>query len=388
MLSVAIQGESWLVDGAVIHPGREYRGHRVEGLLLNSRMANGVFDDANPLTRDLWRYPDTDAWDAERNTDELVAMLPTYRAHGLDAICVNLQGASPVGYYLSSEEGVAELVERVHRHHPGADVAAIWSGLEHGVRSQPWDSGAFEPDGALRPAYLSRAERLIRAAGDTGLVVVLGLFYFGQDERLRDEEAVCRAATGACEWLLERGLTNVLVEINNECDVPRYEHPILTPPRVHELIELARSVTDGDRRLLVGTSFTHRELPSEAVVEASDYVALHGNHIDDPRALAERVDAARAIATYRGQPVFFNEDDHFDFDQPQNNFLAALSRRAGWGYFDPGPGAGGTAAWGDYEVGYQNPPVSWALSTPRKRAFFSLLAEIAGVDPTGAGAPR
>ncbi len=387
MLSVEIDGGSWLVDGAVTHPGRTFRGHDVEGLLLNSRMANGIFDDANALTRDLWRYPDTDAWDAERNTDELASMLPTYRAHGLDAICVNLQGASPVGYYVSSDAGVAELVARVRRHHPDAEVEAIWANLE-GVRSQPWDSGAFDPDGALRPAYLARAERLIRAASDAGLAVLLGLFYFGQDERLRDEAAVRRAVTGACEWILERDLANVVVEINNECDVPRYEHAIHTPPRVHELIELARSVSVGGRRLHVGTSFTHRELPSEAVVDASDYVALHGNHIDDPRELAARVDAARAIATYRGQPVLFNEDDHFDFDQPENNFLAAISRRAGWGYFDPGPGAGGTAAWGDYSVGYQNPPVSWELSTPRKRAFFSFLAEVAGVDPQRRGDTR
>ena len=34
--------------------------------------------------------------------------------------------------------------------------------------------------------------------------------------------------------------------------------------------------------------------------------------------------------------ILFNEDDHFDFDQPRNNFVAALSQYASWGYFDPG----------------------------------------------------
>ena len=41
-------------------------------------MANAVFDDDNPLTRHLWSYPDTNSWDAKRNTAELVKMLPLY----------------------------------------------------------------------------------------------------------------------------------------------------------------------------------------------------------------------------------------------------------------------------------------------------------------------
>lgn len=61
-------------------------------------------------------------------------MLASYRAFGLDAICVTLQGASPVGCYLSSDKGVADLLRRVRRHHPDANVEAIWSGLK-GVHS-------------------------------------------------------------------------------------------------------------------------------------------------------------------------------------------------------------------------------------------------------------
>ena len=54
-----------------------------------------------------------------------------------------------------------------------------------------------------------------------------GIFYFGQDERLRDEAAVCRAVEETCGWVLREGWGNVVIEINNECDVPRYEHEIL-----------------------------------------------------------------------------------------------------------------------------------------------------------------
>lgn len=379
MASISIENGDWLVDGRVTHAGREFRGHRIEGLLLNARMANAIFDDENVLTRDLWRYPDSGAWDAERNTDELISMLPTYRAAGLDAICVNLQGASPLGYYRSDEATLAALMDRIRAHHPGAQADAVWAGLP-GRSSQPWSSSAFDADGYLKAAYTARAERLIRAAASEGLAVVLGLFYFGQDERLRDEAAVRQAVVQGCEWVLGAGFENVVIEINNECDVPRYEHPVLTPPRVHELIELAQSVHQGGRRLLVGTSFARYALPSEAVISASDCVLLHGNGIDAPSALAQRVDEVSALSTYRGQPVVFNEDDHFDFDSADNHFMAALSRHASWGYFDPGPGAGGSAAYGDYAVGYQNPPINWRLSTSRKRAFFELLGQVSGAN--------
>ena len=90
--TVSIQDEDWLINGRPTYAGRTWRELKIEGLLLNSRMANGIFDDLNPLTRALWAYPDTGVWDANRNTQELIAALPTYREHGLAAIGLNLQG--------------------------------------------------------------------------------------------------------------------------------------------------------------------------------------------------------------------------------------------------------------------------------------------------------
>jgi hypothetical protein len=376
---VAIDGEDWLVEGRPLYEGRRYRSWSVGGLLLNSRMANALFDDLNPLTRPLWAYPDTGAWDADRNTDELIAAMPCWRAHGLAAITVNLQGASPLGYYRGTRAPM--VLERVRRFHPAATAREVWAGVP-GVDSQPWDSSGFAPDGTLRPAWARRAARLLEAADAAGLVVILGLFYFGQDERLRDEAAVLRAVEEICDWVLARGDENVVIEINNECDVPRYEHAVLTPARVHETIARARGVTRGGRRLLVGTSFAREMLPTEAVVAASDFVLLHGNGIHYPDEIAARVDQVRALATWRSMPVLYNEDDHFDFGRPWNHFTAALSRRAGWGYFDPGPAAGGGSAFGNYREGFQNPPIDWSIGSARKRAFFALLREVTGAAPS------
>ena len=73
--TVSVDGVLWRINGEPTQTGRRYRGWRIEGLLLNSRMANGLFDDTNKLTRGLWAYPDTGEWDAERNVGELIAML-------------------------------------------------------------------------------------------------------------------------------------------------------------------------------------------------------------------------------------------------------------------------------------------------------------------------
>ena len=60
------------------------------------------------------------------------------------------------------------------------------------------------------------------AADAQGMVVILGYFYFGQDQRLRNEAAVIRATDEATRWLLDGGWRNVLVEVNNECNVAAY----------------------------------------------------------------------------------------------------------------------------------------------------------------------
>ena len=94
--------------------------------------------------------------------------------------------------------------------------------------------------------------------------------------------------------------------------------------------------------------------------------------MSEPTKIADMVDRTRALKNYRGQPILFNEDDHFDFDKPRNNFTTAVAAYASWGYFDyrmPNEG---------FDDGYQSVPVNWGISSPRKKAFFDLLREITG----------
>jgi hypothetical protein len=335
--AISIEGDRFLINGRLTLAGLTWRGHTLEGLLPNSRMVQGVFDDLNPDTRGRWAYADTKAWDPDRNTREFVAAMPEWRRHGLLAVTLNLQGGSPEGY----------------------------------SKDQPWHNSAFAEDGSLRSGYMARVERILNEADRLGMAVILGLFYFGQDERLRDEPAVVRAVEGAVTWVLDKGYRNVLVEINNECNV-KYDHAILQPARVHELIARARRLARGGRRLLVSTSYGGNTLPGAEVLAASDFVLLHGNGVSNPDRIADMVRQTRAMPVFTPKPIVFNEDDHYEFDKPRNNFVAATSEHASWGFFDFRRKEEG------FDEGYQSVPVNWGISSARKRGFFSLLREMTG----------
>lgn len=334
--AVSIVGDQFQINGRPTYKDRSWKGHRIEGLLMNSRMVQGIFDDRNRETVSKWAYPDTKKWDPERNVREFIGAMPEWKKHGLLAFTINLQGGSPEGY----------------------------------SKSQPWDTSGIAADGSLRPEYMQRLERILNRADELGMVAIVGYFYFGQDQRVNDEAAVRRAVGNATNWLLDRDYRNVLVEIANETNVSAYDHAILKPERIHELIEAVKQMKRAGRRLLAGTSYGGNAIPRANVVKTSDFLLIHGNGVKDPKRIAEMVRETRAVEGYRPMPILFNEDDHFDFDKPENNMVAALSEYASWGYFDPGAS--------DYSDGYQCPPVNWGLSTDRKRSFFRFLREVTG----------
>jgi hypothetical protein len=141
------------------------------------------------------------------------------------------------------------------------------------------------------------------------------------------------------------------------------------------LIERVKGITRDGRRLLVSTSYGGGTIPRENVVRASDFLLLHGNGVNDPQRIAAMVRQTRQVPGYRPVPILFNEDDHFDFDQPTNNFLAAVGQYASWGYFDF------RKSGEPFEAGYQSVPVDWQIGHPRKQGFFELLRKITGGRP-------
>jgi hypothetical protein len=338
---VSITGDRFLIDGKPTHEGRRWNGHSIEGLLFNSRMANAIVNDENPATRGVWSYVDQ-AFTPERNTREFIAALPQYYAHGLRAVSINLQGGSPQGY--------------------------SWN--------QPWQTSGFLPSGAIKADYLERLDEVIGACDRTGMIIILGLFYWKQSQVLSDEAAVRNAVSDVVDWLVGRGARNVLLEIGNEVDLP-YAHRIIEPARCHELVALAQERSAGklntpQGRLLVSTSLVHAPRFGDNLMEVCDFLLLHGNRAHHPDTIRLQVLRNRTASAYRGQPIIYNEDDHFDFDKADNNMIAAIGEGASWGYFDY------RQTRERFEDGFQSLPVDWTISSARKRSFFGLLKEITG----------
>ena len=124
-MKISIDGDRWLLDGTPPHPGSP-----AEGLLVNVRMVNSVFEDDRSELLDV-----LEGFDPDVNTDHFISQIPTYFAHGIRAFTIGLQGGS--------------------------------MGYEGAVNS------AFNADGSLRDGYLRRVSRVIQAADTNGCAVIL-----------------------------------------------------------------------------------------------------------------------------------------------------------------------------------------------------------------------
>ena len=267
---VSLKAERWCLNGEVT-----YRGTRAEGLLMNVRMVNSVFEDR--------RKPD---FDPEANTNRFLSHLPDYAAHGVRAFTICLQGGRP------RYEGAV--------------------------------NSAFAPDGSLRESYLARVRRVIEACDRHGLVVILGCFYQRQDQVLKDEDAVRTAVTNAAGWIRKCGFQNVVLEIANEFGHSGFDHPLLrTDVGQVELIRLAQKAAPG---LLVSTAGLGDGRYPDKVAKAADFLLIHFNDtaLDDiPTRIA-------ALKKY-GKPIVCNEDDKLN-DAGARAAELCVTHGASWGF--------------------------------------------------------
>jgi hypothetical protein len=336
---VKIKGDQFYINGKPTYEGRFWNGNKIEGLLINSRMVQGIFDDLNPNSDPSFAYSDTKKWDADRNTNEFVAAMPQWYAYGLNAFTLNMQGGSPYGY------GNKKCLN------PG-----------------------FNPDGSLMQPYMNRLDKILKKADELHMVVILGLFYFGQDQNLSDEKAIVKATENIIDWLFEKGYRHVIIEIANETvDNGSYNHNILLPNRIHELIDMVKNKKHNGYRYLVGTSFGGTVVPTPNVVKSSDFLLIHGNGASNPNQIQLLIDSTKKVEGYRNMPIVNNEDDHYDFEKDTNNFTVSIKNYVSWGYFDfrfPKEM--------EYTEGYQSIPVDWGINSKRKKDFFNKVKEITG----------
>jgi len=323
---VSIDKDHFLLDGKLTYSDIPTSPEKVRGLLLGACTTQALFDDENPATRTEWQYPDKTSYDANRQTDELIAALESYREVGVVAIRVNLQGDTPM---------LGEFLTR-----------------------QQWITSAFAEDGSLKPAYTARLERLLKAADECRIVVIVGLFYQGQDQRLKDEAAARNAIAQAGKWLAASGHRNVMIEIAGDSGLG-FDHALLRPARVHEAVRLARQASGG--AIPVSCGFAPGSVPPRAAVDACDYVTLNGSGLSD--AIIKRlVEAVRSA----GKPIVFNVGS-----ASGGNLQAAVDAGASWLFFEQGRSG--------YQDGFQTPPTDWEIDTDSKYDYFEKLAEIVGL---------
>lgn len=279
--TISIEADKFLINGQLT-----YAGLRPEamGRLMNVRMVNATFDDENLVLR-------PEGLDPKANTTRFIDSMDEYKAKGILAFTLNLQGGYP--------------------------------GYEGAINS------AFERDGSLKPSYMQRVARAIEAADARGMVVILGLFYQRQDQILADKDAVRMATQHAAEWIAEKGYTNVMIEIANEYRHGGFDHAILREETGQaELMDLVRSVHP---KLLVSTSDLGSVRLDPSLCESADFILLHGNSTE-PEDYAERI----AVVAKYGKPIVFNEDWCFS-DDPRGvadaptKAKVAFEHGASWG---------------------------------------------------------
>jgi len=303
--NVSIDGTKFLINGQPTYPGRG----PIEGLLFNVRTVNATFDDTLGVV-DWWNddgsRPEnghagygkwTSPASAYANTERFVQALPEYRAHGILAVNLNVQGGHP----LNGKPWIAE-------GHGSAGARP------NGHRDFYHNSG-FNADGSIDAVYARRISAVVEACDRLGMVVLLQLFYFGQDTVFAGEKGVRAAVDCAVDYVCTSGYRNVIVEIANEVMAGHYHHSVLKPGRVAALIRRARRraryrhgrplfVSTSEAALLNPGQWTPQE--TDAVFEACDLILVHGGDNVETGRVGDASDLVRKVEFLRARPWYVN----------------------------------------------------------------------------------
>jgi len=300
-------------------------------MLFNIRTVNATFDDT--LGKVDWgdddgTHPENDSagygpWrspeSAFENTRRFIAALPEYRAWGILAVNLNFQGGHPLQGKPGIEEGRGSANRRANGH-----------------RDFYHNSG-FRPDGSIDEGYAGRIASVIEACDRLGMVVILQLFYFGQDTVFGDEEGVRSAVDNAVDFVRAGGWRNVLLEIANEVMKGHYHHNVLKPGRVAELVARVRErgaeipVSTSEAALLSGGQWAEGEI--DEVFSVLDVVLLHGGDGIDHGDVGDRTEVAHKLDLIESRPWYVEKPRPIVFNESDGElaFEAAVERGASFG---------------------------------------------------------
>jgi hypothetical protein len=206
--------------------------------------------DGRPF--DMWGIRVAGASQNQAVTDQLLAQLDTYRAHGVNTVSV---------YYMGCASGYSD---------------------------------PFTPDGrGIAADHRRRMQAIIRAADERGMVVIVGIFYQRSDTpQLRDWEAARTAVETVAVDL--RPHRNVILNLANEQNSTRYRglpwERVNNPDDLLALARLAKAAAPG---LLVGAGgYLHEKNEVIGRAPEIDTLLFDTNGPEDSGKLYQRFRAA------------------------------------------------------------------------------------------------
>jgi hypothetical protein len=278
------------------------------GRLMNLRVAQALFHD---------EWLTEEPFDPDKHTGRVIAALDTWKAHGVLAVSISLQGGN-MAYERTSN------IKRGRDHNPGPGKGSLVS--------------AFRPDGSLKPAWMGRALRLVRELDRRGMILNLMYFYGHQDEGFANTAAIDRAVVAVTDWLIDNSLRNVIIEIANEYDIKAWDHDRYVFREMGKLIELARGRFAAKKaafRLPITASATGMRV-FEELNKHADLTAVHGNN-RSPEEKRKRIAELYADPSVPG-PIYMNEDDNGRETTTENlkkelaSCTAVFESGGSWGY--------------------------------------------------------
>ena len=283
--TVSIDGDKWLINKKIIN-----KGSPAEGMLMNVRMVNAVFEDRGTGSAEY-----VSDFDPQENTDTFISKIPEYIDGGVNGFTISLQGGAP--------------------------------GYEGAVNS------AFETDGTIRKDYMDRIAKVVNACNERNGVVILSCFYQRQHSHfsaLQGREAIFNALENTVEWIKENHFQNVLLEVSNEYKHGGYRNWadgewLMSENGQIELIKRAKLLYPS---LLVSTSGMGDGQFDDSLAKTVDYITIHFNNtsLDNYKKRIEE------LKKYR-KPVICNEDDKIK-TTGANALVFSVLNGCGWGYMN------------------------------------------------------
>ncbi len=131
--------------------------------------------------------------------------------NGTEIICKGLRCSNG----LFSDEVTAELIENlpVYRDFGVNCISVFFMGNRFS------DMRGYKEDGSIDPAYAARMGRIIEAADELGMIVLVGCLYWGESKGKYEnwtQEDADRAIFNTVKWLSGNEYRNTFVDVDNE----------------------------------------------------------------------------------------------------------------------------------------------------------------------------